>query len=373
MKHLFLSTVLCTVSMTAAAQAISHTADTASNQCSVIYPPGYTPDKFLQKSSSHVLGFPSCDPNLGDFKFKNEHEYVYRLAVCISPDYFNNYFQGDTVKVSQWLDKLEASLNTFYRRDIGVRFVLVRDNRLLLSSWPQKEGLSSETYFDVWYGTEIINNLIGTENYDTGILIRYPKGSMSGQAFLAGVYLPTSKGNAFAQLSVKTIAHEIGHLFGAEHTHERYDGLYTEPGGGRSIMSYGSPADFFSIPSAVSMRSYLQNQSYYLDAERNPDRMYKTSDYTVSNSNPPYVVPTPGVTPELDRTQIRREYVVTRGTRFQFYLPLENSEAAQFQFAASNYDRSKGNMPTNEMPVSYTHLTLPTTRLRCRSRWSPYH
>ena len=32
---------------------------------------------------------------------------------------------------------------------------------------------------------------------------------------------------------------------------------------------------------------------------------------------------------------------------------------------------------TNEMvglvAVSYTHLTLPTTRLVCRSRWSPYH
>ena len=25
------------------------------------------------------------------------------------------------------------------------------------------------------------------------------------------------------------------------------------------------------------------------------------------------------------------------------------------------------------MAVSYTHLTLPTTRLVCRSRWSPYH
>ena len=24
-------------------------------------------------------------------------------------------------------------------------------------------------------------------------------------------------------------------------------------------------------------------------------------------------------------------------------------------------------------PVSYTHLTLPTTRQRCISRWSPYH
>ena len=26
-----------------------------------------------------------------------------------------------------------------------------------------------------------------------------------------------------------------------------------------------------------------------------------------------------------------------------------------------------------ELPVSYTHLTLPTNIIRCRSRWSPYH
>ena len=25
------------------------------------------------------------------------------------------------------------------------------------------------------------------------------------------------------------------------------------------------------------------------------------------------------------------------------------------------------------MAVSYTHLTLPTMKCRCRSRWSPYH
>ena len=25
------------------------------------------------------------------------------------------------------------------------------------------------------------------------------------------------------------------------------------------------------------------------------------------------------------------------------------------------------------IPVSYTHLTLPTTLTECRSRWSPYH
>ena len=26
-----------------------------------------------------------------------------------------------------------------------------------------------------------------------------------------------------------------------------------------------------------------------------------------------------------------------------------------------------------DMAVSYTHLTLPTTLHECRSRWSPYH
>ena len=26
-----------------------------------------------------------------------------------------------------------------------------------------------------------------------------------------------------------------------------------------------------------------------------------------------------------------------------------------------------------DVPVSYTHLTLPTTLHECRSRWSPYH
>ena len=30
-------------------------------------------------------------------------------------------------------------------------------------------------------------------------------------------------------------------------------------------------------------------------------------------------------------------------------------------------------LPTTVVPVSYTHLTLPTIILPCRSRWSPYH
>ena len=35
--------------------------------------------------------------------------------------------------------------------------------------------------------------------------------------------------------------------------------------------------------------------------------------------------------------------------------------------------RSPGSPPDTPSPVSYTHLTLPTTGSLCRSRWSPYH
>ena len=43
--------------------------------------------------------------------------------------------------------------------------------------------------------------------------------------------------------------------------------------------------------------------------------------------------------------------------------PLEEGAARQYDFASQ--DRI--------VPVSYTHLTLPTTCRVCRSRWSPYH
>ena len=43
--------------------------------------------------------------------------------------------------------------------------------------------------------------------------------------------------------------------------------------------------------------------------------------------------------------------------------------------AAEDAIRRLAALPGTEVaiPVSYTHLTLPTTARRCRSRWSPYH
>ena len=42
-----------------------------------------------------------------------------------------------------------------------------------------------------------------------------------------------------------------------------------------------------------------------------------------------------------------------------------------------NEERSRAekneDVPEEVTPVSYTHLTLPTIHVLCRSRWSPYH
>ena len=39
----------------------------------------------------------------------------------------------------------------------------------------------------------------------------------------------------------------------------------------------------------------------------------------------------------------------------------------------SSQDAVLSSQDTVANPVSYTHLTLPTTLHECRSRWSPYH
>ena len=49
-----------------------------------------------------------------------------------------------------------------------------------------------------------------------------------------------------------------------------------------------------------------------------------------------------------------------------------NQERMKKQEFKKNEERLR-NLRDNFKPVSYTHLTLPTTVGPCRSRWSPYH
>ena len=80
-------------------------------------------------------------------------------------------------------------------------------------------------------------------------------------------------------------------------------------------MSYGSPRNFFSLPSINQMRNTLNNLNYYKDADRT-----QLEQVIPNETVTPYAEDEQGSDPMLDRSRIKSEYTVTLGSNFQFYL-----------------------------------------------------
>ena len=62
------------------------------------------------------------------------------------------------------------------------------------------------------------------------------------------------------------------------------------------------------------------------------------------------------------------------GSTFRALLLVPTAEAKDLPGSFLTLDDNRdAQWVHNPVPVSYTHLTLPTTLHECRSRWSPYH
>ena len=56
------------------------------------------------------------------------------------------------------------------------------------------------------------------------------------------------------------------------------------------------------------------------------------------------------------------------------YISLNELSEIELDLTRQGFGKNKrGEIALTYISVSYTHLTLPTIRLTCRSRWSPYH
>ena len=69
-----------------------------------------------------------------------------------------------------------------------------------------------------------------------------------------------------------------------------------------------------------------------------------------------------------------RTVVVATGHCDVPFVPKAASKLSEgvHQVVPSHY-KNPEQLPQGGVPVSYTHLTLPTRSCQCRSRWSPYH
>lgn len=280
---------------------------------------------------------------------------VYRLAILV--DYYAFEHLGNNREdVKIFLANTEVNLNEIYMRDLGVKFQLVLHDDLIRDT-PEKR-----IYPDNYHGDAILRiagletNLIlgnqdveiGRQKYDIGISLTKSNSSEVGLAYMGAVFNNYSKASAYAEPSLSIIAHELGHLFGADHTFTTggRDGLKTEPEKGTSVMSYGSEQrNFFSLYSIQEIRKrFAENPWYYSSEERNQEVLVLTGEKTPQyDSNIVYAIDTKNQSPEIDRTIMKAKYQLPPKTSFQFDIKATDPEGNPLLYWAHQTDIHRGN------------------------------
>ena len=290
---------------------------------------------------SAILAEDSSTPSIANTQVLR----VYRLAMHIPYSTFTtSHFEEKVEKVKAFWANTEAFLNEMYMRDLGVRFEVVNDERLIIKDETQETFARTRNASYVKdNSTIVINKLIGENSYDVGISLVFTssqKSHIRGLAYFEGVYQPNTKADAVAVLTKEVIAHEIGHLFGGRHTFgshkgsSAYDSEKTELGSGTSVMSYGSPRDFFSLSSIERIRQRLTQVPA------------KAQDKTFATQ-----------APRIDRSKVKNHYTIPKGTFFQFYIPATDPDSEQLLYTVNQHDVRNG----DETPITQYTIYKPTT------------
>ena len=261
-------------------------------------------------------------PTISDGVFRE-----YRLAVYMTNEGFRSeQLNQDVSKVKAFWKELETFLNNIYVRDLGVRFTIVQDERLIEKSYKGSYAYDA--------GTKLINAAIGSDAYDIGIVVNYIEGgALQGLASPGGVKFQDRKGWAIVNSQeMITIGHELGHLFGADHPFVGGAGLVgrcTEPKSGQSMMSYGYPykEDFISLESLRMMQPVTKESDYKLPA---------TAKHTTPTNT----------APRIDQSKMRAEYRVPKGTFFTIPVYATDAEQSSLLYAFNQFGCHSGNPAT---------------------------
>lgn len=180
----------------------------------------------------------------------------YRMAIPVTHTAFEESFEQDYEKVILFWREVETYMNQIYV-PIGFCFEVIEDRTLIMG---ERNPIDENVYNAPGFGTDLLNEIISSSTYDIGMWVTYRDEfeENSGLSILNGAYMHSTKANGYAKTDKWVVAHEVGHLLGANHT----------PGGEGSLMD--NEGHFLSYPSIKKIRSACtqMNAAYYSDKER---------------------------------------------------------------------------------------------------------
>ena len=297
---------------------------------------------------------------------------VFRLAMLIDYSYYHSVFQEDRARIKNFMAQVEAGLNEVCGQELGYRFELIDDDRLIRDT--KKKELYDDLRVNTVLGriTNDINNLIGEANYDVGIGFSKYKDNR-GLAFLGELY-GRYKGSCIANTEFYIILHELGHLMASPHTYTigGYTATtFTEPDLGNSIMSYinDPKGTYFSLPSLYIIRKRASlNPAYYTDRAR-------TERVGLPQRNIPYGIPTENKAPIINRAKYKKNYTLPPNTYFQFKIEAQDPDGDALSYMVHQADiggEGKARFPSYR-PTANNEITFyrPYIIDKRTNEWKP--
>lgn len=250
----------------------------------------------------------------------------YRLAIPITLSSYEEDLDGDYNKVLKFWQECEDFVNSVFI-PLGFCFDVVTDNRLVMT---ERNVIDDDIYAAPAYGTELLNEAIGTGAYDVGMWVTHRDiyAENSGLSVESGVYSNSTKGSGYAKTDKWVVAHEIGHLFGAPHT----------PTGEGSLMD--TEGKFFAYPSIKTIRtkSSTQNAAYYVDESRT------TLSGTNAGGNYVYGIKVNNTAPRFDAATMKETYKIPQGACLSLALNVNDAEDHRLMYSAVGCNSSNVDM-----------------------------